>query len=146
MMEIVGVLLLAVFVIALVSFVIYEIYFRSTLHRPVSWEHRGVPPEHIDIALDVIRELLPSRPGRWGGVIEWVDTIFELPYGQGMAAGLVVDSRTPEIRVTRFPDVWDTALAHELVHVFAGYADGDARLVPLFSKMNEEIERRARNA
>ena len=105
----------------------------------------GPTPANVSVALGVIRDMLPTQPKRWGGYVHWVWTPIEYTDYDGKkhaAGGIVVNDTTPEVKVQFFKNVWETALAHELIHVFTGWADGDPRIQSLVQKMNDEIKKR----
>jgi len=83
---------------------------------PTVWLHVGrLPPKGVHEALRVIVEAAPGLPDC--GTIDWVDGPYELP-PMGRVAGHVVSFDPTYIRVTYFENVEQSALAHELGHVW----------------------------
>lgn len=78
---------------------------------PLGWTHVGEPPPGADEALDALRTLCPGM--RFGGTIEWVTEPWPLPYGQGLAAGQVLDFARHRIRLLGL--AW---LPHEIGHLY----------------------------
>lgn len=94
--------------------------YRRRHAAPVGWTHVGAPPPGTTRALEVLSWRCFGM--RWGGVIEWVDAPWHVGYGPAsdgmLAAGQVLDYDAHRIRLLRFPEVWRTALAHELHHLW----------------------------
>jgi hypothetical protein len=87
---------------------------------PRGWTHVGTPPSGADKALGVLHDLCPGMP--WGGTIEWVD---ELPGTAGgrlgdalPSVGEVLDYDSNRIRLVRHAEVFETALAHQVHHLW----------------------------
>jgi hypothetical protein len=100
--------------------------WRKEHGAPLGWRHVGTPPQGVDHALEALRDLCSGM--RWGGTIEWVEG--PLHIGRGAACddlsahGQVLDFRKHRIRLQRFPEVWETSLAHEIHHLWRYAVDG----------------------
>ena len=87
---------------------------------PRTWTHVGTPPPEVEKALGVLHDLCPGM--QWGGTIEWVDALpgkaKSPPDGTPSALGEVLDYEANRIRIVRHSEVWETALAHEIHHLW----------------------------
>lgn len=143
---IIGIVSLTIILGSIIGAFIYKYWKRA--HYPKTWIHIGTPPAHVDLALGVIKSQLDKEPKRWGGTITWVDGPFQIPSGgleTIMAAGCVDSFEEPRIRLTLFKEVEQTALAHELCHVYNMYPDGDQRLNEFVSRCNTLIKIQKQN-
>jgi hypothetical protein len=87
---------------------------KAIADAPTTWKHIGVPPPmDVDVALRIIGAKLPLLRDR--GTIEWVEGPFDITGWR--VAGLMVSATPCHVKVTCYPWVEDTALAHELGHV-----------------------------
>lgn len=142
-MNVLDIIFLVIVCTGIIGGVAYGIWYKLT-HAPAKWKMDGPVPSNTQAALDVIYDMLPTKPKRWGGIIHWtwVPIEFSDADGKHSAAGLVINGTTPEIKVQWFKNVWESALAHELIHVSTGWEDGDSRLQPLVEKINAAIKQK----
>lgn len=128
--------------------------YRKT-HPMKEWKHYGLPPADVEIALAVIKEhvgkLFPEQKRDWrfwfGGKIVWVDEPY-MACGK-LVAGTVENFLTPQIKAVRFLRVWQTALAHEILHIYwyrlsssGTKGEEEASFITEVNATNAEIEKR----
>lgn len=129
-------------ILLLVSASVFLSRWEHERNLPKTWISKGVtPPPDLESALALIRAELAFagvNPKRFGGVIEWVDGPFML--GNIKAAGAVMSFETPLLKLTKFDKVWESALAHEMAHVYLGLADGDEKLYKWTNETNAALK------
>lgn len=117
-------------------------------NAPSNWNHIGVAPNGVEIALTIIKEQLPGWIGHYGGTIEWVIgpwTQMDLVKGNILSAGTVLSYYPPKVKVMFDSDVSKTALAHEIFHVYQAIynhdkiLDGNAQLYAWVNETNAKI-------
>jgi hypothetical protein len=99
--------------------VLFLVAWYGQRRTPRSWTHVGAPPPGADKALRVLHDLCPGMA--WGGTIEWVDGPALDGASRtniGTSGGEVLDFDAHRIRLLRHPDVWETAIAHEMHHLW----------------------------
>lgn len=151
-------------VAALLGLPVYVLWRRRQARKqeetwPMTWIHVGLSaPPGIETALSVIQRATPGMPQ--AGTIEWVDGPFLLDptYPGVLVAGTVESYRPIHIKLMYFDRPENTALAHELGHVWGvltnqGFGESygldpttgkpnpktDTRFVAWFTDVNRQI-------
>jgi hypothetical protein len=143
----------AIIITLLVAGIAYTIWKRIQDSKPVppmhNWTSIGVsPPPGFEVAMEVIKSRLdwvPPDKATYGGVIQWVAE----PYYSGgqKVAGTLESLQVPHIKVVAFPYIWETALAHEILHIYwfrcyGTSGDGQGDFYSMVSQINRDIRAR----
>ena len=88
---------------------------------PAWWTMKGEAPPMTGVALDIIKQNTPGM--KYYGSIEWVKGPFMDGLSSQLLAGLVQSFYPPTIKLMYFEKVEQSALAHEIGHVWRAQTD-----------------------